>query len=275
MGDSPVNADQNPTKISKERKFYNDVPDLAKAAVLDSTSLSDDSTEGQHDNANTKKTSNKFSQQTLQNKNESSPKKRSISNSYKSVPRFLKVKLSESESSNNSDLEIQNEKKKKSKIYNKYHKQVELLSHDELKKDHDEVEIIGYPKINNKRKKRTYVSLTDSDASASENDWSSGENCETLPFHRNHRSIKKKENCDSSTDDLSEEEPRYKRRRKRAKFSSSSSSSDNDKSHAEEDSPQKRKNIRKIIDDKKLSIDTRKAELEEKERQERMKDRQK
>lgn len=206
------------------------------------------------------------------------------------------MKLSESDVSGESEDEQKTEKRRNKLEEEKRMAKLKrrIISSDEEIIDEDDVEIMTPSKnanVNNANgnEKPTKKSGNSSDdqSSWSSDDGKKGKNKiishqkdnngadsdSDIPLgKRNRKGRKNHASSDTSSDELSDEEPRPNRKRKRIKNASSSDDGNKDE---DKDSPHKRKNIRKIMGDKKLCEDTVIAAVDERERKKRMEDKQK
>lgn len=207
----------------------------------------------------------------------------------RSEPKFLRVKLSESDESGDSeDAERTRRQRKKLEEEKRIAKQKRrIVSSDEDNTEDRDMQTSSKNENNkfangNGVAERMRNSIEDQSSNMDGNDHESGsihnndsshQSDSDAPLMKRTRKEKKKyQSSDSSTEELSDEEPRRKRKRKRIR---NTSSSDEEKKDEDKDGPHKRKNIRKIIGDKKLSEDTQIAALDEKERKRRMEEKQK
>ena len=210
-----------------------------------------------------------------------------------SEPKFLKVKLSVSDESDDSD-NGENAKRRRKKLEEERRiakQKRRIVSSDEDCKDENikdnqtssNNEKVESTNGNSLVTEREYKSSDDQSSWSDEGGKNKGiSNCSEkdnsnqsdsdAPLKKRNRKKKKPESSDSSTEDLSDEEPRPKRKRKRIK---NACSSDDEMKDGDKDGPHKRKNIRKIIGDKKLSEDTQMAASDERERKRRMEEKQK
>ena len=278
-----------------ENTFKMSATDLAKVAVLD-TSSSDENMEcNGNGDMKTKVTSNKSTNGTVPDQNkllQKEQKDKPFAKGKQAEPGFLTMKLSESEVSGESEDDQKAERRqKKLEEERKLAKQKRrILSSDEEAKEEKSLET-----INVKEDDKNGNSQQENNVSCdNQSSWSSDDekerknknnvlkkrtNCDDeerdsdVPLKKKNRKKKKApHSTDSSSEDLSDDEPRPKRKRKRIK---NGSSSDDESQDEDKDSPHKRKNIRKIVTDKKLSEDTKMAALDEKERKKRMEEKQK
>ena len=274
-----------------ENTFKMSAADLAKVAVLE-TSSSDENMEcnGNGDMKN-KVTSNNSTNGTVPDQKKLLQKEQRDKPIAKGKPAeaaFLTMKLSESEVSGESedDQKAQRRQKKLEEERKLAKQKRRILSSDEEANDEQ-----GLETTNSKEDDRNGNGQQENnDSCDNQSSWSSNDEKERknkkkrknsddeerdsdVPLKKKNRKKKKAPNStDSSSEELSDDEPRPKRRRKRIK---NGSSSDDESQDEDKDSPHKRKNIRKIVADKKLSEDTKMAALDEKERKKRMEEKQK
>ena len=213
-----------------------------------------------------------------------------------SEPKFLKMKLSESEVSGDSEDEQKAEKRRiRIEEERKMAKQKRrIMSSDEEKNDKDEIQImtpgknvdannangnVDHPKRGNSGEEESSWSSDDEKIGkkkirAGKRQKNNGHDSDSdLPLNKRNRKAKQTEpSSDTSSDELSDDEPRPKRKRRRIK---NQSSSEEDAKDEDKDSPHKRKNIRKIMGDKKVSEDTLMAASNERERKKRLEEKQK
>ena len=208
---------------------------------------------------------------------------------------FLRMKLSESDVSGESEDEQKTEKRRNKLEEERRMAKLNrrIISSDEDVIDEDDVEIMtpksanAYNENGNEKQTKKSGNSGDDQSSWSSDDGKKGKN-KVISHHndnngvdsdsdiplgkKNRKGRKNYASSDMSSDELSDEEPRPKRKRKRIKNASSSDEGNKDE---DKDSPHKRKNIRKIIGDKKLREDTQIAALDERERKKRMEEKQK
>ncbi|XP_059093491.1 transcriptional regulator ATRX-like isoform X2 [Tigriopus californicus] len=286
--------------------------DLAKAAILDSTSGSDnngkakmngqgDSHESSSDDLKVKNGQN-GDKKSVQKKGSSSISSNSVSGDGKRKrterkdPNYMRMKLSETDSSEAEEKAKTRRLKKEQKAKDEGDIDSGSGSGSDIKgSDHDEeannssdesAEFGNWKKNNKKKRNKNRIQDSDHDVNASDFeaddlDADSADSDSEIEVHKKKgpgKKRKKRNGNDSSDvlsndgDDDDEDEARPKKKRKRIKKNSSS----DEEGDSDADSPNKggRKDIRKIISEKKLSQSTKTAAADEKDRRKRMEERQ-
>ena len=223
--------------------------DLAKAAVLASSSDEDNSMDDEAETVSNKKAQKEEGVGKVKPTEVTANGKRSEKTS-KNRPALLNMKLSESDS-DDEEKRFQNKKKKKA-----------------VQNDQDsEPEATPRSKRTARRRNR----VIDSDSEEHSEDSEDEDQSDSSDVEPAKKTKRRRRRNSSSSDDDSDEEDRPKKKRKRIKVGSDDSNSDEETA-----SPSKsgRHDIRKIIKDKNLTVETKEAAAEERERRKRVEERQ-